>query len=226
MSNTQILDVCQICNQVIYANVDAVETPDGWAHHSCLKFNDGEFHMTGFKHIQPSGIARLYQELDSYGTVGMLWEMGKGEMTGLILEDPKFDYQKYIKHDPKSQEFDDELMEIHDELTEAISMVIYGFSNMINTIKLNTRAMYNMSAVLNIELIQWVDKEVSLSELHEHCAKQCAIEMVNIIIRTVSDGYCNQEMEFSIGNAEEFQAVEEIYCTLDSLYDKVTITLA
>lgn len=217
MQNAQILDVCQICNQVIYANVDAIETPDGWAHHSCLMFNDGEFHMTGFKHIKPEGVARLYQELDSYGTVGMLWEMGKGEMAGLILDKKNFNYKEYT---------DDEMMEIHDELTEALSMIIYGFSNMLNTLKLGTRAMYNMSATLKIELIPLLKPEISLSELSLYCAEHCANEVVMIKIRTIGNGYCNQEMEFSIGGAEEFEAVEEIYSSLCSLYDKVIITLS
>lgn len=217
MQNAQILDVCQICNQVVVANIDAVETPDGWAHHSCLSYNDGKFHMTGFKYIKPEGVARLYQELDSYGTVGMLWEMDKGEMAELIIDKKNFNYKEYTE---------DEIMEIHDELTEALSMVIYGFSNRINTLKLGTRAMYNLSAVLEMDLIPWLEPEVCLAELSRYCSEHCATETVNITIRTIGDGYCNQELKFCISGAEEFEVVEEIYSNLCSLYDKVTITLS
>ena len=71
----------------------------------------------------------------------------------------------------------------------------------------------------------WLEPEVCLAELSRYCSKHCATEVVDITIRTIGDGYCNQELKFRISGAEEFEVVEEIYSSLCSLYDKVIITL-
>jgi hypothetical protein len=219
--------VCEVCghkgiygnmlheDDVICCNTEGCYTTKG----------ENKMEITGFKHVTEEGIARLYQTLDSYGTLGMLWELDNGEMANMLMNIPHFDYADVIPFDNTSSEYDDMLMEIHDELVDAYVMVQYGYANCIDNQELNGRSITNLSSAVDIEIKEWEHKEISLAELQEHCANTTHEHAVYVRLFAHEDGHSHQRFHWTIGEAEEFNIFATMYDTIKKLYPNVTIQL-
>ena len=181
--------------------------------------------ISGFKHVTTIGIARLFQELDSYGTVGMIYELTGEQMANMLMNTRHYNPETYITIPKESPEYDDMLIEIHDELVDAYTMVIWGYSHMQDTITINNRTISNLSSALEIAVPEWEYKTVDINELEEHCANTTHIEPVHVRLFAHEDGHSYQRFEWIIGEAEEFHAFKTMYEAIKEVYENVLIQI-
>lgn len=181
--------------------------------------------ISGFKHVTTTGIARLFQELDSYGTIGMIYELTGEQMANMLMNTRHYNPETYITAHKGSSEYDDMLIEIHDELVDAYTMVTWGYSHMLNDLAINGRTIANLSSALEIEVPEWEDKTVDINELEEHCANTTHIEPVHVKLFAHEDGQSYQRFEWTIGEATEFHTFRSMYFAIKALYPSATIQI-
>lgn len=234
-----IQDICKICGNEVTATFDAVETPDGWAHHSCLiKEYDmasqtaetpSTFAIVGFKHVTEEGIVALWQHLDNYGTVGLLFELSTQEKTDLLMQTYDFDYTTYIKAkfnlDERDAEFDDILMDLHDELVTAITVTEMCFVTMQNSYIGKHYSIFNFSEICNMAELETFDLQgvITLPALSKYCAEHCHETVVRIRITASGNGYHEQVLYYTIAGAEDFNIVETLVNNMAEIYEVVVI---
>ena len=181
--------------------------------------------ITGFKHVTTTGIARLFQELDSYGTIGMLYELTGEQKANMLMNIRHFNPETYITVPKESPEYDNIMIEIHDELVDAYTMVTWCYSHMLNDIAINERTITNLSSALDIEIPEWEYKTVTIKELEQHCANTTNIEPVYVRLSAHEDGHSYQRFEWTIGEAEEFDTFAAMYEIILGLYPNATIQI-
>lgn len=185
--------------------------------------------ISGFKHITATGIARLYQELDSYGTIGMLYEITGDEAVNMLMNTRHYDSKTYIKEHyaiaEDTSDFDDIGVEIHDELVDAYTMVIWGYSHLLNRVEINGRTINNLSSAVDIRLDTWEHKPVTIEELDTYCANTIHIKPVHVRLFTYEEGHSCWRFEWTIGEAEEFHIFAAMYETIRGLYPKAVIQI-
>ena len=181
--------------------------------------------ISGFKHVTTTGIARLFQELDSYGTIGMLYELTGEQMANMLMNTRHYSPETYITVPKESSEYDDIMIEIHDELVDAYTMVTWGYSHMLNDLAINGRTIANLSSALEIEVSEWEYKTVDINELEKHCANTTHIEPVHVRLFAHEEGQSYQRFEWTIGEATEFHTFSSMYETIRGLYPSVTIQI-
>lgn len=181
--------------------------------------------ITGFKHVTTTGIARLFQELDSYGTIGMLYELTGEQMANMLMNIRHFNQEAYITVPKESPEYDNLMIEIHDELVDAYTMVTWCYSHMLNDIAINERTITNLSSALEIEIPEWEYTTISINELEGHCANTTHIEPVHVRLFAHEDGHSYQRFEWIIDDAAEFHTFSSMYFAIKALYPNATIQL-
>lgn len=185
--------------------------------------------ISGFKHVTTTGIARLFKELDSYGTVGMIYELTGEQMANMLMDTRHFNSSTYIEENYNqlvdTSEFDDMMTEIHDELVDAYTMVTWGYSHLQDDLFINGRTITSLSSALEIEVSEWEYKTVDINELEKHCANTTHIEPVYIRLFAHEDGQSIQRFEWTIGEATEFHTFSTMYFAIKALYPSVTIQI-
>jgi len=184
--------------------------------------------ITGFKHVTTTGIARLFQELDLYGTINMLYELTNDQMVSMIMNTPHFNSSTYISElypSISNSEFDNMIIEIHNEIVDAYTMIIWSYRHMLDSIEINGRTIEYLSSAVDISFDSWEPKTVSIDKLLEHCINTTYIESVHVRLFTYEDGQSYQRFEWTIHEAEEFHVFETMYKTIKKLYPNTVIQI-
>ena len=191
--------------------------------------NMKKLQITGFTYVTTTGIARMYQALDSYGTVGILYELDSDEMVSMLMDTKHFNNEAYITEHTHftvdMPQFDDMLIEIHDELVDAYTMVLWGYSHMLNEVSINSRTITNFGSAVDMTIDTWEPKTVTIEELEAHCANTTHIEPVYVRLIAHADGQSYQRFEWTIGEAEEFHAFAAMYEAIKAVYANINIQL-
>lgn len=229
-----IQDICKICGNEVTATFDAVETPDGWAHHSCMVMEDSNmFKMTGFYHVKEAGVIEFWQLLQEKGSIDLLWEMKPTTKTNALMQSEDFDLDAHIKTNYVNEDYDTILIEIHDEMIDAITALEFCFATNQTSIQFNGRSFENLDCIPeadtwnpNVYYPIGSKRELSLSELSRYCAETCHEREVEVIV-TAHGPNVVQNFKFIIGGAEEFNCLEELIVVLQEHdHDEFIYTLA
>lgn len=185
--------------------------------------------IKGFKHVTITGIARLFQTLDSYGTVGLLFEIPMESMLSMLMDTEHFGYEAYVtnvlKIDRNSPDYDKAYVEIHDELVDAYTMVIWGFSHLQDDVTTKERSIANLSSALELPVVEWDYRAITIEALEEYCAEHTVAEQVHVRLSAYGNGHSYQRFEWIIGEAEEFHAFKTMYEAIKEVYENVLIQI-
>lgn len=198
------------------------------------------FTMNGFKHITAEGVANFWGMMDSWGTIGMLWDIPNQARQDALMLTKDFNMTTYIKEKTVSEVgtevFDDMMTELHEELVDARFALEYAFSAGLHDVicHMGERSFNNLHELPGSDVWQqttWypmVEPEV-FTDIYGAFAEYCQEKTVDHVVEATictghskdidGNGYTPQELTFCITGAGDFNALQEIVDILSDSYE-------
>jgi hypothetical protein len=185
-----------------------------------------EFKVTGFHHVTVAGMMEFWRLLEENGTVCLLWDMKPNAKVNALMQSENFDLDAHIKTNYVGHDYDEILLELHDEMIDAITALEFAFTTNQTTIHFNGRSIENLDCVPsadvwspNIYLPLTVMKTFqTITELGQYCCNSLC-EGSKTIQATVGVNACNntdgeptvpQSITYNINCAADFKVLESI----------------
>lgn len=204
-----------------------------------------EFTITGFHHVTAAGMIDFWKLLEEKGSIDLLWDMQPNTKTNTLMQSENFDLDAHIKtnycdHSGKVYNYDDILVELHDEMVDAITALEFAFTTNQTNMFFNGRSIENLDCIPSAEVwnpnvyypITAGHTFTNFDDFAEYCMNECANNEVFVTIATGEpidedgDGHLAQTFEWRVTGAADCNILGELIDTLISWgYKNNTYTL-
>lgn len=181
------------------------------------------FKMVGFKHITENGVASFWSMMDSWGTIGLLWDLSNQMKADALMCEKDFCLSLYIEKQfgltPDDDGFDELMIELHEELCDARFALEYAFAMSLTSVisYKGERSFYNLDKLP--QSTEWVQGTVYPTELqhfddYEELGNYCqdtlttiGPDYIHVIVRATGEGHPDQELCYRVSGAQEYNAI-------------------
>ena len=106
-----------------------------------------EFTMTGFYHVSKNGVIAFWQYLEQQGSLDLLYDMKPDAKINELMLSEAFDLDAHIKTNYPRENYDNILIEINDEMLDAITALEFCFATNQTQISFNGRSFENLDCI-------------------------------------------------------------------------------